>query len=65
MKKSRFTEQQIAFALQQAEGGTNVAEVQDGHLGGYVLSLEATVRRLDAVGGEEASSSRGGERTAA
>ncbi len=27
MKKSRFTEQQIAFALQQAEGGTNVAEV--------------------------------------
>ena len=58
MKKSRFTEQQIAFALQQAEGGTNVAEV-------YVLSLEATVRRLDALGGEEASSSRGGERTAA
>ena len=23
MKKSRFTEQQIAFALQQAEGGTS------------------------------------------
>ena len=27
MKKSRFTEQQIAFALQQAEGGTPVGEV--------------------------------------
>ena len=27
MKKSRFTEQQIAFALQQAEGETQVAEV--------------------------------------
>ena len=27
MKRSRFTEQQIAFALQQAEQGTPVAEV--------------------------------------
>ena len=27
MKKSRFTEQQIAFALKQAETGTSVAEV--------------------------------------
>jgi putative transposase len=27
IKKSRFTEQQIAFALQQAEGGTSVEEV--------------------------------------
>lgn len=27
MKKSKFTEQQVAFALQQAEGGTAVAEV--------------------------------------
>jgi putative transposase len=27
MKKSKFTEQQIEFALQQAEGGTTVAEV--------------------------------------
>ncbi len=26
MKKSRFTDQQIAFALQQAEAGTPVAE---------------------------------------
>lgn len=27
MKKSRFTDQQVAFALQQAEGGTPVEEV--------------------------------------
>ena len=27
MKKSSFTEQQIAFALQQAESGTSVEEV--------------------------------------
>lgn len=27
MKKSKFTEEQIAFALKQAEGGTSVAEI--------------------------------------
>ncbi len=27
MKKSRFTEEQIAFALRQAESGTKVSEV--------------------------------------
>ncbi len=27
MRKSRFTEQQIAFALRQAEAGTKVSEV--------------------------------------
>jgi putative transposase len=27
MKRSKFTDQQIAFALQQAESGTSVAEV--------------------------------------
>ena len=27
MKKSKFTDQRIAFALQQAEGGTPVEEV--------------------------------------
>jgi putative transposase len=27
MKKSKFTEEQIAFALKQAEGGTPLAEI--------------------------------------
>ena len=27
MRKSKFTEEQIAFALRQAEGGTRVAEI--------------------------------------
>jgi putative transposase len=34
MKKSRFSDQQIAFALQQAETGTSVADVCR-KLGGY------------------------------
>jgi hypothetical protein len=39
MKRSKFTEQQIAFGLQQAESGTQVAEVcRKGHLGSDVLS---------------------------
>ncbi|QDU71866.1 hypothetical protein Pan265_17220 [Mucisphaera calidilacus] len=36
MKKSRFTEEQIAFALRQAEGGMPVKEVYR-TLGGPVL----------------------------
>ena len=40
MKKSKFTEEQIAFALKQAELGTSVEEVpQDGHLGCHLLQL--------------------------
>jgi putative transposase len=27
MKRSRYTEEQIAFALRQAEGGTSIGEV--------------------------------------
>src|SRR5262245_66032613 len=38
---------------------------QDGHLGSDVLSLEATLWRLDAVRGEEATAARGREREAA
>jgi hypothetical protein len=29
MRKSRFTEQQIAFALRQAESGTKVSEMKE------------------------------------
>ncbi len=54
MKKSKFTEQQIAFALQQAKGGTNVAEVCR-----KMGISESTLGRLDAVRGEEASPARG------
>lgn len=66
MKKSKFTEQQIAFALQQAEGGTRCGGVPEGgHRRSDVLSLEAVVRRADAVGSEEAAPARGRERTPA
>ena len=45
MKKSRHTEEQIAFALKQAETGTAVAEViRDGNLGANVLPLKEGVR---------------------
>jgi hypothetical protein len=36
MKKSKFTEQQIVLALQQAEGGTCRGGAQDGHLASNV-----------------------------
>ena len=46
MKKSRFTEAQIAFALRQAESGTPVAEIipQTGDRGADFLPLEKDVR---------------------
>jgi hypothetical protein len=56
MKLSRFTEQQIAFALQQAEQGTQVAEVNRkmrDHRAD-LLPQEEKVWRADALGGEEA-----------
>ena len=47
MKKSRYTEEQIAFALKQAETGTPVAEVlrRMGDLGADLLPLEEALRR--------------------
>jgi putative transposase len=62
MKKSKFTEQQIDFALQQAQSGTQVAEVcrKMGISEVDVLSLETVLWRPDALRGEEATS-RGGE----
>jgi putative transposase len=47
MKKSRYTDEQIAFALKQAETGTPVAEVIR-RMGFWadVLPLEEGVRRF-------------------
>jgi hypothetical protein len=52
MKKSKFTGEQIAFALRQAEVGTPVAEVcrKIGCVRGDVLPLGAAVRWSGAVG---------------
>jgi len=44
MRESRFTEQQIAFALRQAETGTKVSEVcQDRSSRAYILQLAEEV----------------------
>ena len=46
MKRSKFTEDQIAFAPRQNELGTSVEEVpQDGHQRGDVLCVEEEVQR--------------------
>ena len=52
MKKTKFTEQQIAFALRQAETGTRVVEVcrKLGISGCDVLQLEEEVRWPGGVG---------------
>ena len=52
MKKIKFTEQQIAFALRQAQTGTSVAEVcrKPGGLRCDVLQLEEEVRWPGRVG---------------
>ena len=44
MKKTRYTEEQIAFALRQADQGRRGrSHPEDGHLHADVLSLEETV----------------------
>jgi hypothetical protein len=48
VKKSRFSEQQIAFVLRQAEEGTP----QIGDLRSLLLRLAQEVWRADAVGDE-------------
>jgi putative transposase len=54
MKKSRFSEQQIAFVLRQAEDGTAVAEVcrKAGISEASFYNWAQEVRRADAVGDE-------------
>ena len=63
MKKSRFSEQQIAFILRQAEEGTAVEEVcrKAGISEATYYNLAEEVRRADAVGDEAAEAARGGE----
>ena len=50
MKRSRFTEEQIAYALRLAESGTPVVGrlSADRRVGGDVLHLEEEVRRPGA-----------------
>jgi hypothetical protein len=58
MKKSRFSEQQIAFVLRQAEQGTadscRRGVPQGGDQRGIVLQLAQKVWRADAVRDEAA-----------
>ena len=62
MKKSQFTDQQIAFALQQAEGGTPVEEVcRSGNQPSDVLSLEEGLWRADAIENSQAQTAAGKE----
>lgn len=51
MKKSRYSEEQVAYTLRLAESGTPVADVwpADGHCRGDVLSLEEEVQRLGCI----------------
>ena len=63
MKRSKFSEQQIAFILRQAEEGTSVEEVcrKAGVSVQTYKSVAKEVRRADAVGDASAEAARGGE----
>ena len=66
MKKSKFSEAQIAFVLRQAEEGTAVAEVcrKAGISEATFYNWRKTLWRADAVGGEAAAPARGREQSA-
>ena len=66
MKRSKFTEAQIAFILRQAEEGTAVGEVcrKAGISEATYYNWRKKYGGLDAVGDEAAASARGGERQA-
>ena len=63
MKKTKFTEEQIAFTLRQAEAGTPVAEVIRNMRGQRtdVLSLEEAIRRDGRRGAASPEAARGRE----
>ena len=61
MKKSQCTEEQIAWALHQHEGGMSVAEVTRRlwDLGADVLPVEEELRGTGAFGGSPAEGAGG------
>lgn len=62
MKKSKFTEEQIAFALRQAESGTRVAEVcRKMDIRADLFPMEEEVRGARRLGASSVQATRGGE----
>ena len=63
MKKSRFTEEQIAYALRLADSGTPVTDVcrRNRHLGCHLLYVEEEVRRTWRERVAQAQAARGRE----
>ena len=65
MKRKRYSDEQIAFALRQAEGGTTVEEIcRKLGVRADVLPVEEAVRRDGHGGDPQAEAARGGERQA-
>jgi hypothetical protein len=64
VKKSRFTEEQIADALKQAELGTPVEGVcrKLRDFGRHILHLAQKIRRADPVGAAATQTTRRGKR---
>lgn len=62
LKRSKFSDQQIAFILRQAEEGVAVDEVsQGGDIAADLLPLAQEVRRIDAFGDEAHEAAGRGE----
>jgi UDP-N-acetylenolpyruvoylglucosamine reductase len=63
MKKTKYTEEQIAFALKQAEAGTPVGEVirKMWYFGADLLQLEEEIWWPGIVGAAASQAARTGE----